>query len=650
MTVGAISARTVWFVSMFGAVVLLVVAAWSAQDFPYRAAGTAYPGLGHAALYTVLRAVAMVAGSVTVGALVYSACCTAVGKHGRLGVDGYAGIRVVERASVVWVAAAVALIPVTAADVGGIAVSEMLRGGALGSLIDASEKPKAWMVVAALAAVVAVGSRFSLSWVVTVALAWIAAIGVVPPFVVGNAGEGPGHDYATGAALVLVVAMSVPIGLLWCVSAHLGRGGDDAVALVRRTRFIVVLCLSVAAICGVVLVAVLVPPSQVFVTGYGRLVLGAGLSALLVAVLVGRMGCGPKRDAVVCAVAGGAALVAMSALSGAGVGPAPAFADRQFTAHQVGLGFDIADPPSALRLLTFWRFDIVLGGAALVGIGMYVLGVLRLRRRGDAWSVWRTVSWVGGCVVLSMATSSGIGAYGYAMFSWHMVTHMALNMVVPVLLVLGAPATLLLRALPAAPRGALWGVREGVLALVHSRLAALLSHPVFSVTAFVVSLYGLYFTPAFESLIPYHWGHVFMNMHFLIVGYLYYWAIIGIDPGPRRLPHVGRLGVLFAVMPFHAFFGVSVMSMTTVIGERFYAKLQLPWGVDLLADQRVGGAIAWVAGEVPILIVVGALLTQWVAQDRRVAVRTDRKDDVYGDSDLDAYNAMLVELARTRGR
>jgi len=340
--------------------------------------------------------------------------------------------------------------------------------------------------------------------------------------------------------------------------------------------------------------------------------------------------------------------VATAALVSMAVQPAPAFADRSFTAQEVFLGFDLPGKADLWRLITMWRFDIVLGTAALAGIALYFAGVLRLWRRGDTWSPRRTLSWTSGCVALLISTSSGIGTYGYAMFSMHMITHMALNMFVPVLLVLGAPVTLLLRTVPAAPKDAVPGVREWVLWILHSRPTAILAHPGTAITAFVLSLYGLYFTPLFENLIRYHWGHVLMNVHFLIIGYLFYWAIIGIDPGPRRLPHLGRLGMLFAIMPFHAFFGVAVMSMNTIIGERFYQQLQLPWHLDLMADQRVGGGIAWVSGEIPILLVVGALLTQWVAQDRRTAVRTDRKDDEYGDSELVAYNAMLEKLARSR--
>lgn len=644
------SARTVWAGAATVAVVVVAGAAISAGEMPYAAAGTAYPGMAQALCYTLLRAVALVAGAVTAGALAYTVCCTETTGAGRVGVDGYAGLRTAGHAATVWAMAAAALVPVTAADIGGTTTLESLADGTLGPLLDASEKPKAWVAVAVVAAGVALIARLTLSWLGAAAALMLAVIGVLPPVVVGNAGEGPGHDYATGAVVLFQPALSIVCGLLWCAGAHLRRGGAHRDTVIGRVRVLTGLCLGVAAPTGGLLAALLLPPDRLLTTGYGRLVLVATCFAALAALLVWWAGRQRQRAGALFATAGAAMLIAVASVAAAGVRPAPAFAGRRFTAHEAFIGFDIVHPPTALRLLTFWRFDIVLGSAATAGIVLYAWGVLRLRRRGDTWSPLRTLSWVLGCLTLLAATSSGVGAYGYAMFSLHMITHMTLNMVVPVLLVLGAPMTLLLRAARPAGRGELRGPREAVLAILHSRPSALLAHPGFSIPVFVVTLYGLYFTSLFEDLIGYHWGHLLMNAHFLIVGYLFYWAIAGVDPGPRRLPHPGRLGMLFAIMPFHAFFGVVVMSTATVIGARFYTNLQLPWEIDLLADQHRGGGIAWVSGEVPVLLVVGALLTQWIAQDRRTAVRTDRRDDTYGDSDLAAYNAMLAELARSRRR
>jgi putative copper resistance protein D len=234
------------------------------------------------------------------------------------------------------------------------------------------------------------------------------------------------------------------------------------------------------------------------------------------------------------------------------------------------------------------------------------------------------------------------------MFSVHMGEHMALNMFIPVFLVLGAPITLALRALPAAGTGHPPGPREWLLWLVHSPVSRFLSHPATAFVLFVGSLYAVYFTPLFDTLVRYHWGHELMSLHFLITGYLFFWGIIGIDPGPKRLPFIGRLGMLFAVMPFHAFFGIATMTMTSILGGTFYRSLDLPWLTSLNDDQHLGGALAWGSSELPIIVVVVALVVQWARQDRRTAVRADRHADAHYDDDHDAYNAMLRELSKNR--
>ncbi|MGH3588241.1 MAG: cytochrome c oxidase assembly protein, partial [Pseudonocardia sp.] len=315
---------------------------------------------------------------------------------------------------------------------------------------------------------------------------------------------------------------------------------------------------------------------------------------------------------------------------------------------EVLLGYNLAGPPTLERLLLHWRPDLVLGVAALVLAGAYLAGVRRLWLRGDAWPVGRTAAWLSGCATILIATSSGIGRYAPAMFSVHMETHMMLSMLAPVLLVLGGPVTLALRALPVAGKDGIPGPREWLLALVRSPLSRFLTNPIVALVLFVGSFYLLYFSGLFDWALDKHWAHLVMNAHFLLVGYVFYWPVIGIDPAPRRLPPAARMGLVFASVPFHAFFGVAVMSGNHALGGDYYRSLALPWVPDVLADQRLGGGLAWAAGEIPLLIVVISLLIQWSRQDERSARRADRHADVHGDTELEAYNAMLRRLATGR--
>ncbi len=309
-----------------------------------------------------------------------------------------------------------------------------------------------------------------------------------------------------------------------------------------------------------------------------------------------------------------------------------------------------ADPPTLLRLLAVHLQPIpvlpAFAAALLVG---YLAAVAALRRRGDAWPLARTLWWTAGVASLLVMTATGFDGYGMELFSVHMVQHMTIGMVTPLLLTLGAPITLALRVLPARPHGA----RAMLLAALHSRFASAITHPLVVVGIFLVSLYGLYFTPVFDFLMSTMWGHNLMLLHFLAVGMLYFWGVMGVDPGPpapkRGLRSLGRplLRVLelVATVPFHAFFGVIVMVAPAVL-LRFFAMPPASWHLSALTDQQTAGGIAWSFTELPTLLVLGVLLLQWQRSETRANARADRREARSGDPELEAYNAYLARLGR----
>ena len=241
------------------------------------------------------------------------------------------------------------------------------------------------------------------------------------------------------------------------------------------------------------------------------------------------------------------------------------------------------------------------------------------------WPAGRTVAWLLGCLLVLLATSSGLGRYAETQFSVHMIGHMVLGMIAPILLVLGGPITLALRVLPAAGRDRPPGARELIVSVLHSRVARVITHPLVVFVLFIASFYAIYFTGLFETMITSHVGHLLMNVHFLVIGYLYYWVIIGVDPSPRRVHPMIKLGMLVGALPFHAFFGLALMNSRQAMATSYYDSLGLPWLTDLVADQRLGGAIAWGATEIPMIIVMIALLAQWARSDERDARRSDRQ-------------------------
>nr|BFD86141.1 cytochrome c oxidase assembly protein [Streptomyces sp. Xyl84] len=308
-----------------------------------------------------------------------------------------------------------------------------------------------------------------------------------------------------------------------------------------------------------------------------------------------------------------------------------------------GHGMTMDLPPFTLGRGLEWSPDPFFLVACLLGLGLYGWGVVRLRRRGDSWPVGRTIAYVVGVLTVALVMCTKLNDYGMVMFSVHMVQHMVISMLSPILILLGAPITLALRALPVAAVRGRKGPRELLLALLHSRYVRIITHPAFTIPLFVASLYALYFTPIFDFLMGSRAGHIAMMVHFLAVGVAFFWPIMGIDPGPHRPGYLMRMLELFAGMPFHAFFGIALMMGSTPMVDTF-RNPPASLGIDALSDQTAAGGIAWAFSEVPSVLVLLALLFQWYRSEQRQARRKDRAAERDGDKELAAYNAYLASL------
>ncbi|MEU1532107.1 cytochrome c oxidase assembly protein [Streptomyces fagopyri] len=308
-----------------------------------------------------------------------------------------------------------------------------------------------------------------------------------------------------------------------------------------------------------------------------------------------------------------------------------------------GHGMTMDLPPFTLGRGLAWSADPFFLVACLVGLGLYGWGVVRLARRGDAWSAGRTVSFVVGVLTVMLMMCTSLNDYGMVMFSVHMVQHMVISMLSPILILLGAPITLALRALPVAARRGTKGPRELLLMFLHSRFMRIVTHPAFTIPLFIASLYALYFSPIFDFLMGSRTGHTVMMCHFLAVGLVFFWPIMGVDPGPHRPGYLLRMLELFAGMPFHAFFGIALMMASTPMVET-YKNPPASLAIDALTDQNAAGGIAWAFSEIPSVLVLLALLFQWYGSEQRQARRTDRAADRDGDKELEAYNAYLASL------
>jgi putative copper resistance protein D len=312
------------------------------------------------------------------------------------------------------------------------------------------------------------------------------------------------------------------------------------------------------------------------------------------------------------------------------------------------VGYATPAAPNLARLLALYNADALIIGILITMVALYIRGVAILKKRGDSWPVGRTISFACGIAAIDFATSGGLGVYALFSFEYHMIAHMVLGMLAPIGLVLGAPITLALRTLPQGRTPDERGVRGTLIAFLHSRYSVILTNPLTALALFDGSLFVLYFTNLFGNLMQTHAGHLFMTIHFLLAGFLFFHVIIGIDPNPKKIPHLVRIVILFAAMSIHAFFAIALLATTSLIDGGYYGSLKTPWLGDLLADQHAAGAIAWGMGEVPIILALVATFIQWMRDDSREAKRIDRNEArmaAMGEPDeLAQYNNYLNQL------
>ena len=272
----------------------------------------------------------------------------------------------------------------------------------------------------------------------------------------------------------------------------------------------------------------------------------------------------------------------------------------------------------------------------------YVAGVARLRWGGRRWPWWHTLWFLCGCLLLVLTTGTRAEGYGFEMFSVFMFQQLTLMIAIPPLLILGRPGTLFLRATPHGGvgtlvlRAGLWGLR--------STPGRMLLHPAVTVPLFLLAFYGLYFGPAADLLLTSWAGHVSLEVAFLAVGILFTAPVLSTDPLPRRHGHGLQIGEMFVEMAVHAFFGVIVIMAAAPVVAAF-THPPSSWGVNVMGDQAVAGALAWSYGELPALVVLLVVLRRWFSSDSRAARAKDLQIDREGNPELDAYNDYLRVLS-----
>jgi putative copper resistance protein D len=558
--------------------------------------------------------------------------------------------------ALVWFIGSIGTIVLTLSTILASSIQEALDPIVLRSFVTQITLGRYLAIQALVALIVIIAAVKIRSVVSTAALMLFALVGITAPVFQSHAASSGSHMLVVGSLVIHVIALSLWVGGIFAIAF---LSSTDRVIAVPRFSQLALWSAIAVVLSGVINAWARLNFVAAWDSAYARVVIAKSIATI---VLIGfgylhRKNLQKKSEInwisfgrllTVEALIMGITVVMGTWLSSNASPDRPG--KQEFNAALSIVGINTPGEPTLTRILFGYEPNSLVIGVLVLLVALYIKGVVVLTKRGDKWPVGRTVAFALGISAVDFATSGGLGLYANFSFSYHMISHMVIGMIAPIGLVLGAPITLALRTLPQARNSQERGIRGSLIAVLHSKIGIVFTNPIVALVIFDGSLFALYFTDLFAMMMASHVGHLLMTLHFLAAGYLFFSVIIGVDPNPRKIPHLLRIVVLFAAMSIHAFFSVALMSTTTLIDKGYYASLQTPWISDLLADQKLGGSIGWAMGEVPILLALIATFIQWMRDDSRESKRLDRniaRSAAMGQPDeLADYNLYLQQLAQ----
>lgn len=556
-------------------------------------------------------------------------------------------VRLASVSALVWFGSVLGYFLATVSDINGRPLWGV-TSGQLWYFVQEFSNGRAALVQLTLILVVMVWAKWSLNPMHVAMMFGLSIAAVAPIALTGHSASAGPHMLAVASMLLHMVSALLWVGGLMALVWVGLRGSKRLDSAVKRYSAVATWCFVWVGVSGLINASARITKFDDILSSYGLML---GLKTVMF-VSLGIFGYAQRRRMIshkatfvrlaVFEVFFMVTTVALAVVLSRT--PLPAGDEIYLGPAEVLLSGSVPPDPSFARILWGWEPNGF--GLLVVGLGavFYLYGVIKLRQRGDAWFIGRTFSWLFGMTLIAWATFGGLGNYSGVMFSYHMISHMMLAMIAPIFLVLGAPMTLALRTLPGPRVVGELSPRKMLNDLLHSKLSRFYTHPVVASILFIGSLYAVYFSGLFEYLMSSHLGHAAMEFHFLASGFLFYYVVVGIDPSPRQLPPMMRLLIIMIALPFHAFFSVALMSSMRIVGESYYQLIDRPYSTDLLADQHFGASVSWAMGEIPMLIVVGAIFWQWFSADQREAKRGDRAADRDQDAELEKYNAYLKSL------
>ncbi|MFC1411165.1 cytochrome c oxidase assembly protein [Streptacidiphilus sp. N1-12] len=272
------------------------------------------------------------------------------------------------------------------------------------------------------------------------------------------------------------------------------------------------------------------------------------------------------------------------------------------------------------RVFSSWQLEPVVLAIALLGTVGYLFGVSRLRRAGTAWPVGRTAAFLLGMALWVFTTCAGLGVYEKVLFTDRAVQSVLLLMVVPLLLAMGAPVTVLVEAAPE-------GRRERLRAAVRGRAAQVLMFPLVSTVLLIVPPWLLYFSPWYRLSLTSTGFNILFHVAFVLLGLAYFWPRLQIDPVARHYHPLLGVAITVAEVIFDAALGFVLVFGSTLLVPHYWAELGRPWGMSPRTDQSWGGAVLWGLGDIAGVPFLVALIVRVIREERARTIEVDLQLD-----------------------
>ncbi|GAB3857334.1 hypothetical protein GCM10028801_15800 [Nocardioides maradonensis] len=330
-----------------------------------------------------------------------------------------------------------------------------------------------------------------------------------------------------------------------------------------------------------------------------------------------------------------------------------------------GMDMGGMDMGGGLPQLTWGRFAGTwqLEPGWLAACLLLVAAYLYARRRAGAASTvrgWRVACFIGGAALLWVTVASAVGAYAMSLFWMHMVLHLTLIMVVPALLVLGHPVTVIVEALPPARQ-------ERLRAELRRFPLSWISQPATGMVVYAGTIVATHLTGFMDQMAQHAWLMTSEQVLYVVAGFLFFLPLMGEEPIGSNPSYLFRLILLFIAMVPDTLVGV-VLLQTNHAPFPVMLGMRPDWALAAVDDVHVAGGLMWAAGDGLMMIVaVGIMISavtspskrqnmtgSWMEGARRATLISHVEQsgadvdaglvDADSDEALEAYNRMLARL------